>query len=104
MDEVAAADMFASLSNPDRLKVIRALVQAGPEGLSAGDIAIKIDASPSRASFHLAGLTDAGVIDRERKSRSLIYRVNFERIAGLITFLMKDCCCGSPTLQRCCGS
>ncbi len=103
MNENEASELFGSLSNPDRLKVIRALVEAGPEGMSAGDIAVKIGASPSRASFHLAGLADSGLILRERQSRSLIYRVNFERIGGLVTFLMEDCCRGSTSLRKCCG-
>ncbi|NRB17252.1 MAG: helix-turn-helix transcriptional regulator [Rhodobacteraceae bacterium] len=104
MNEEEAAALFGALSNADRLRVIRALVEAGPDGLNAGDIADKIEASPSRASFHLAALSESGFILRERKSRSLYYRVDFERIGGLLTFLMDDCCNGSPQLRNCCNS
>lgn len=103
MKEDEAALLFGALSNPDRLKVIRALVEAGPEGLAAGTLAQTIGASPSRASFHLAALADAGFVLRERQSRSLTYRVSFERLGGLVTFLMQDCCRGSARLRSCCG-
>ena len=102
MLEEEAASLFQALSNPDRLKVIRALVIAGPGGLNAGSIAEKVDASPSRTSFHLASLSEVGFIHSERQSRSLLYTVDFERIGELLTFLMNDCCNESPQLKRCC--
>lgn len=102
MLEEQAASMFQALSNADRLKVIRALVIAGPEGLNAGDIAEKVGASPSRASFHLAALAEAGIVHRERQSRSLRYTVDFLRIGELLTFLMDDCCNENPQLKSCC--
>lgn len=102
MREEEAASMFQALSNADRLKVIRALVVAGPDGLNAGDIAKKVGASPSRASFHLAALSETGIVRRERQSRSLRYTVDFSRIGELLTFLMDDCCNESPQLRSCC--
>lgn len=104
MHEDAAAALFGVLSNSDRLRVIRLLVEAGPAGMNAGDIAKTIAATPSRASFHLAALSDAGFVVRERQSRSLNYRVNFTTLGALITFLMEDCCNGSDDLKRCCPS
>jgi len=103
MNEEDAATLFNALSNADRLKVIRALVVAGPNGLNAGDIAQSVGASPSRASFHLSALTDAGILTRERQARSLIYTINFARIGALMTFLLEDCCAGSPELKTCCA-
>jgi len=97
-----AATLFKVLSNPDRLQVIRTLVEAGPGGINAGDIARKIGASPSRASFHLAALADAGFATRERHARSQKYRVSFKQLGALITFLMEDCCKGSSDLRDCC--
>ncbi len=71
--------------------------------MNAGDIAHQIGASPSRASFHLAALAEAELVIKERRSRSLIYSVNFPRVGGLIAFLMEDCCGGSPSLRKCCA-
>lgn len=102
MDEPTAAATFQALANADRLHVIRALVIAGPEGLSAGDIASSVGASPSRTSFHLAALAEAGLIKSERRSRQLIYRVEFPRLGALVTFLVEDCCKGAASLKSCC--
>lgn len=98
-----AASLFGVLSNADRLGVIRALVEAGPDGMSAGAIARKIGASPSRASFHLHALSEAGFLHKERQSRNLNYRMDFKTLGKLITFLMEDCCKGSAELRRCCS-
>lgn len=98
-----AATLFGILSNADRLGVIRALVEAGPDGMKAGDIARKIRASPSRASFHLNALSESGFLHRERRSRTLNYRIDFKTIGALITFLMEDCCKGSAELHNCCS-
>lgn len=103
MIETEAATLFGALSNADRLKVIRTLVEAGPDGMNAGEIAHRIGASPSRASFHLAALTEAELVLKERRSRSLIYRVNFPRVGRLVSFLLEDCCNGSPSLKKCCN-
>lgn len=100
MKEEEAAIMFHALSNSDRLKVIRTLVVAGPNGMSAGEIAETVGASPSRASFHLAALSDVGIIHSERQSRSLLYKVDFDRIGELIKFLMDDCC--KEQVNLCC--
>ncbi|MEM6385241.1 MAG: metalloregulator ArsR/SmtB family transcription factor [Pseudomonadota bacterium] len=102
MNEEDAAKLFHALSNPDRLRVIRALVVAGPEGLSAGEIGAAVNASPSRASFHLATLADAGFLTRRRNARSLVYAVDFNRIGGLLGFMVHDCCKGHPTIEACC--
>ncbi|MFY0618716.1 ArsR/SmtB family transcription factor [Shimia sp.] len=104
MTETQAALLFAALSNADRLLVLRTLVEAGPDGMKAGDIATQIGASPSRASFHLAALSDAGLVKRERQSRSQTYRIDFDQIGGLMRFLLEDCCKGNATLKTCCGS
>lgn len=103
MIEEEAANLFHALSNADRLTIIRHLVIAGPEGLGAGVIAQKVGASPSRASFHLAALSEAGFVTSKRQSRSLCYTVNFARIGALVTFLLDDCCRESPQLKSCCA-
>ena len=102
MKETEAADLFGALSNADRLRIIRALVVAGPAGLSAGEIADHMGASASRTSFHLSALAESGIVLRERQARSLRYSVDFLRIGALITFLMRDCCGDSPDLRACC--
>ena len=102
MNEDNASLLFQTLANPDRLRIIRLLVSAAPDGKIAGEIATGIGASPSRASFHLAALTDAGVLTCTRQSRSLRYTVNFQVLGGLIGFFLRDCCDNNPTMRACC--
>ena len=96
IDETQALDAFAALSQPTRLQMIRTLVVAGAEGMAAGSISDTVGASSSSASFHLAQLEQAGLVSSRRESRSIIYSANYESLAGLVEFLMRDCCQGRP--------
>ena len=71
------------------------LVQRGPEGLAAGEIAAKLDLPASSLSFHLAHLNRAGMISQRRESRSLIYAADFSRMRALLDFLTEKCCTGA---------
>ena len=92
----AAIAALSALAHERRLAVFRLLVQAGPEGMSAGSIAEAMQSPASSMSFHLAHLHRAGLIAQRRESRSLIYSAAYDRIAGLIGFLLEDCCGGRP--------
>ena len=90
-----ALDAFGALSNEHRLGIFRLLVQAGPEGLPAGEIADELGIPASSLSFHLAHLTRADLIVQRRESRSLIYSANFDTMNGLIAFMTENCCGGA---------
>ena len=96
LDEPQALDAFAALSQQTRLQMVRALVVAGPVGLAAGTVGEKVGASSSSASFHLANLERAGLIQSRREARSIIYSANYSALAALVEFLMLDCCQGHP--------
>jgi ArsR family transcriptional regulator, arsenate/arsenite/antimonite-responsive transcriptional repressor len=98
MQERQALDAFAALSQETRLRMVRLLVQAGPDGLAAGAIGEAVSASSSNASFHLAHLERAGLIRSRREARSIIYSVDLTGLTGLIRFLMEDCCRGKPEI------
>lgn len=89
-----------ALANEHRLAVFRLLVQAGPQGRSAGAIAEKLGLPASSLSFHLAHLTRAGLIIQRRESRSLIYSADFASMNGLIGFLTENCCGGSSCAPK----
>jgi ArsR family transcriptional regulator len=90
-----ALDAFGALASEHRLSIFRLLVQAGPEGLPAGDIADQLGIPASSLSFHLAHLTRAGLTEQRRESRSLIYSANFPTMNGLIAFMTENCCGGA---------
>lgn len=103
MEEKLALDMLGALSQETRLRIVRYLVQCGPEGAAAGDIGEHVGAAASRASFHLSNLEHAKVITSERQSRRIIYRANFANLGGLMAFMLKDCCNGHPDIMACCA-
>ena len=96
MDERQALDALGALAQETRLRVVRLLVQAGPEGLAAGAVSEAVGASASTASFHLAHLERAGLIRARRESRSIIYSAAYDGLSRLVQFLMADCCAGRP--------
>lgn len=98
MDQRQALISFGALSQETRLQIIRMLVVAGPEGMSAGAIAEKAEVSPSNVSFHLKELERAGLINQQRESRSIIYSASYDGLGGLVRFLMEDCCAGNPEI------
>lgn len=93
-----AVDMLAALAYEARLNIFRFLVKKGPSGASAGDIAEACDIASSTLSHHLNQMRNAGLIERKRESRSLIYSANFTNVSALIKFLSDECCEGKPKL------
>ena len=89
---------LAALAHETRLSVFRMLVQAGPDGMIAGAIAEKCGAPPSTMSHHLATLERAGLVQSERESRLIHYRADYTAMRRLLTFLMQDCCQGTPEM------
>lgn len=98
MDTSQAIAAFSALSQETRLRILRMLVVAGPDGLAAGAIAEKAEVSPSNVSFHLKELERAGLASQRRESRSIIYSAAFGALSELIRFLMEDCCSGRPEI------
>lgn len=96
MDEGQALAAFSALGQAHRLRILRALVAAGPEGLPAGMLAAALGVSLTNLSFHLKELTHAELIQSRREGRSIIYSAAYPVLSRLIAFLMKDCCQGRP--------
>ena|SRR5579875_2218414 len=96
MENEDAIQALGALAHPGRLQVFRLLVRAGGEGMAAGDVARQLDTPANTMSTQLAILARAGLIRSRRESRSIIYAADYARIAGLLGFLMADCCQGRP--------
>ena len=103
-DDVIRA--LAALAHPLRLRVFRALVVVGPEGLTPSVMAEALGATATSLSFHLKELAHAGLVTQERDGRNLIYRAAYDRMNGVLSFLTENCCAGArcavvPTSAAC---
>lgn len=96
LDETAALKALAALAQAQRLRVFRALVVAGPEGLTPGVMAEQLAATPSALSFHLKELVHSGLISSESRGRNLIYRADMGHMNALLAYLTEHCCQGQP--------
>ena len=96
MDERQALAAFAALGQEHRLRVVRALVTAGPGGLAAGVLAETVNVAGNNLSFHLKELSHAGLITSRREGKSVIYSAAYAGLSDLVQFLMRDCCQGHP--------
>ncbi len=96
MDEIATIAALAALAQPTRLETFRLLVRQEPDGVPAGELARALDVPQNTLSAHLSVLARCGLVVGERHSRSIVYRVDLARFRAVVTFLLKDCCNGSP--------
>jgi DNA-binding transcriptional ArsR family regulator len=98
MEVKTAVTVLTALAQETRLRIFRLLVQAGPEGIAAGDIAEELDIPAATLTFHLKELSHAGLIESEREGRSIRYKLRIEGIRDLLNYLLHDCCKGRPEL------
>ncbi len=90
-----AVAALAALAQDNRLDIFRLLVQAGPDGMAAGQVADKLGLAPNTLTFHFDRLRVAGLVTVRRDGRSMIYAARFETMNGLISFLTENCCQGA---------
>lgn len=95
IDEAAAVKALAALAQAQRLRAFRALVVAGPRGMTPGAMAEQLGVAPSALSFHLKELTHAGLVSSEPRGRNLIYRASFDQMTRLLAYLTEHCCQGA---------
>lgn len=95
-----AVQALSALAHEGRLSIFRLLVEAGRDGLAAGEIARRLSILPNTLSANLNVLSHAGLIGSRREGRSIIYTAEYEHMTALLGFLVKDCCSGSPEICR----
>ena len=95
MDEKTAVSSLAALAQAMRLRIFRALVGAGPVGMTPGALSATLDVPASTLSFHLKELMHAGLVSQEREGRHLIYRPSVEQMNALLEYLSDHCCQGA---------
>ena len=95
MDEKLAVTALAALAQGMRLRVFRALVGAGPQGMTPSALSATLDVPASTLSFHLKELLHAQLVSQERDGRNLIYRPAIAQMDALLQYLTAHCCQGA---------
>jgi DNA-binding transcriptional ArsR family regulator len=102
MNHATAISALSALGDDIRLTLFRLLVKRGPEGYPAGEIGDRLDLAPSKLSFHLKVLADAGLVTARREGRFVIYGANFDAMNALLAYLTENCCSlGSECAPAC---
>ena len=95
MQEAQVIRSLSALAHEARLRVFRALVVAGPEGLTPSALAEQLGIAPNALSFHLKELAHAELVSQERQGRNVLYRAAFPAMNGLLSYLTENCCQGA---------
>lgn len=91
---------LAALAQPTRLAIYRLLVEQGPEGMAAGEVAAKLKAAPATLSFHFRTLSHAGLVESRQEGRFVYYSANFSAMNGMVDYLTENCCGGDADTCR----
>lgn len=92
MDTRTIITALGALAQESRLAIFRLLVEAGPTGLSVGEIGASLHVSPATLSFHLKELAHAELVGARQDGRFIYYSANFQRMNDLLGYLTKNCC------------
>ena len=101
MEQRDAVAALAALAQDSRLDVYRLLVQAGPDGMPAGNVASALKLAPNTLTFHFDRLRQAGLVTVRRDGRSMIYAAQYDVMNALLAYLTENCCGGAscaPTI------
>ncbi|MCQ9373212.1 helix-turn-helix domain-containing protein [Methyloversatilis sp. XJ19-13] len=105
MEEQKVIRSLSALAQEIRLRVFRALVVAGPDGMTPGALAEALGVAPTTLSFHLKELSHAGLIVPTREGRHLVYRADYAQMNALLGYLTENCCrgasCAEPAAPVC---
>ena len=104
MNESQIVQSLAALAHPVRLQLFRALVVAGPAGLTPGVMQEGLGIPATTLSFHLKELAASGLVTQQRASRYLVYRAAYDHMISLIGYLTDNCCQGASCPVQTAGS
>ena len=91
--------MFGALGNEARLRIVRLLLSAHPEGMIVGEIQAELGITGSTLSHHLEKLKNEGLLTVERQGTFLWYRANTEVLQELLGFLYAECCTRNKAIR-----
>jgi len=93
------ADMFSALGTEPRLRIMRLLLSAHPDGMVVGDIITELDIAASTLSHHLDKLKNEDLVRVQRESTFLRYSANADALQELLGFLYAECCTRNKAIE-----
>ena len=93
------ADMLSALGAEPRLRIVRLLLAAHPDGLVVGEIGSELGIPPSTLSHHLEKLKNEGLVSARRESTFLRYTANTETLQEIVGFLFAECCTRNKAIR-----
>ena len=100
MESFEAVNVLSALAHESRLALVRTLIQAGPDGVPAGELARSAGLAATTASAQLLVLKNAGLVTASRRGRSVIYSASYGAMSDLLSYLMQDCCGGCSEICK----
>ncbi|NNC37948.1 MAG: transcriptional regulator [Acidimicrobiales bacterium] len=101
MEQLDIIKSMSALAHDGRLTLMRRLIQAGPDGVGAGELGKFADIGATTASAQLLVLSNAGLVSSKREGRHVTYFADYTRLRSVLKFLMHDCC--GNRAEICCG-
>jgi len=98
-DVTRFADMLSAMGTEPRLRIMRLLLSAHPEGMVVGEIGEELEIPNSTLSHHLEKLKNEGLVSVEREGTFLRYRANTEGLQELLGFLYAECCTRNKAIE-----
>ena len=93
------ADMFSAMGTGPRLRIVRLLLSAHPDGIVVGDIGNELGIAASTLSHHLEKLKNEGLVKVRREGTYLWYSANTEILQELLGFLYAECCTRNKAIE-----
>jgi DNA-binding transcriptional ArsR family regulator len=93
------ADMFAAMGSDARLRIIRLLLSAHPEGMFVGEIADELSVTASTLSHHLDKLKNEDLVRVQREGTFLRYSADTKTLEELLGFLYAECCTRNKAVE-----
>ncbi len=99
-NEEMAARRLAALGNRTRLRLFKALVVAGRDGLNVGELQSRLGVPPSTLAHHLSTLVQAGLIVQDRQGREVVSTADYTAMNDVVAYLTDQCCVGFADLDE----
>ena len=98
-DVARYADMFSAMGTEPRLRIMRLLLSAYPQGMIAGEISAELEIPASTLSHHLDKLKNEDLVKVRRESTFLWYSAHAEGLQELLGFLYAECCTRNKAIE-----